>query len=74
MKVCISITQRGVAVYVRLPDLHDEEALERMESCLDTISEKLAGEEVRLRQYSNQWCKDDTQDRHERPGQLGSDG
>ena len=67
MKVNASITQRGVAMYVQLPDLQDEKALERMESCLDTISEILADEEVLLRQYSNQWCKTilkiDTKDR-----------
>ena len=67
MEVFTIIKQRHVAVYVEIPDGQDEDARERMESCRDTISEILVGEEVRLRQYRNQWCKTilkiDTSDR-----------
>ena len=67
MEVLVSITQRHVAAYVEIPDLQDDDAIERMESSLDTISEILVDDEVRLRQYRNQWCKTilkiDTSDR-----------
>ena len=57
IRVYVSIKQRHVAVYIRIPDMQDEDAIERMESCLDSIKEKLVNDEIYPRQYRKQWCK-----------------